>query len=94
MGAAVCSGTLRAYLCNEVFVLEDGEIYRDHVTEACIGQDSDGDLDCLLSTLDGETFSQREIGKTVFLTEEEAERALAADTNAGHTEGGGSDGNL
>ena len=83
-----CVPALRAYLCNEVFVIEDGEIYRDHVTEAYIGQNSDGDLECLLSTLDGETFSQREIGKTVFLTEEEAEKVLATDINVGSKEEG------
>ena len=71
-----CVPALGAYSSNEVFIIVDGEIYTDYVTEAYIGQNSDGDLECLFSTLDGEGFSQRDIGKTVFLTKEEVERVL------------------
>ena len=61
---------------NAVYVIKDGEIYDDFVTGVCIGTDSNGELCCLYEAYDGSDFYADDIGKTVFLTEEEAEAAL------------------
>ena len=61
---------------NEAHVIMDGEIYNDLVTCVHIGVDSNGELRCLYEAYDGHDFYSTDIGKTVFLTEEEAEAAL------------------
>lgn len=61
---------------NGVYVIDDGEIYDDSVVGVNIGMASTGCLCCLYETYDGHDFYDADIGKTVFLTIEEAEAAL------------------
>lgn len=60
---------------NGVYVIEDGEIYDDYVVGVYIGVDSNGELRCGYETYDGSDFYDADIGKTAFLTREEAETA-------------------
>ena len=64
------------YQTNTVYVIDDGEIYDDSVVGAHIGVASSGEFCCLYETYDGHDFYATDIGKTVFLTEENAEGAL------------------
>lgn len=61
---------------NNVYIIDDGEIYEDSVIGSNIGMGPDGDIVCYYETFDGDGFYQKDIGKTVFLTREEAEAAL------------------
>ena len=60
-----------------LYVIEDGEIYEDALYEAVVGMSSSGEVNVIYTTLsDQMIFEQADIGKTVFLTREEAERSL------------------
>lgn len=72
---------LKPLVTNEIWFIDDGVIFSDHVVEAVYGQGSNGDLVTLMSTLDGDTLSTADLGKSVFLTYEEAEKALGGDTH-------------
>lgn len=58
-------------------IIEDGDIYEDALYEAVVGMSESGKTNVVYTTLsDQMIFEQADIGKTVFLTREEAEKAL------------------
>lgn len=60
-----------------LYIIEDGEIVEDSLCEALVGMGSNGEINIFYTTLsDSISFEQADIGKTVFLTREEAEKAL------------------
>lgn len=62
-----------------LYIIEDGEIVEDSLCEALVGMGSNGEINILYTTLSDQiSFEQADIGKTVFLTREEAKRALEA----------------
>ena len=56
-------------------VSNDGEIESENVHEILIGMNSEGKLNCLFSTFGSWCFESKSIGKSVFLSEEEAKEA-------------------
>ncbi len=62
-----------------LYIIEDGEIIEDALCEALIGMASNGEINIFYTTLSDQiSFEQADIGKTVFLTYEDAEKALAS----------------
>lgn len=62
-----------------LYIIEDGEIVEDSLCEALVGMGSNGEINIFYTTLSDQiSFEQADIGKTVFLTCEEAEKALEA----------------
>lgn len=62
-----------------LYIIEDGEIVEDSLCEALVGMGSNGEINILYTTLSDQiSFEQADIGKTVFMTREEAKRALEA----------------
>lgn len=61
-----------------LYIIEDGEIYEDSLYEGIVGMSERGGMNVIYSTIDALSFEQNDIGKTVFLTREEAEKALEA----------------
>ena len=62
-----------------LYIVEDEEIIEDSLCEALIGMASNGEINIFYTTLSDQiSFEQADIGKTVFLTREEAEEALEA----------------
>lgn len=62
-----------------LYIIEDGEIVEDSLCEALVGMGSNGEINTFYTTLSDQiSFEQADIGKTVFLTHEEAEKALEA----------------
>lgn len=62
-----------------LYIIEDGEIVEDSLCEALVGMESNGEINIFYTTLSDQiSFEQADIGKTVFLTHEEAEAALEA----------------
>lgn len=62
-----------------LYIIEEGEIVEDSLCEALIGMASNGEINIFYTTLSDQiSFEQADIGKTVFLTREEAEKALEA----------------
>ena len=62
-----------------LYIIEDGEIVEDSLCEALVGMGSNGEINIFYTTLSDQiSFEQADIGKTVFLTREEAKRALEA----------------
>ena len=60
-----------------LYIVDDDEIHEDSLYEAVVGMSSSGRPNVLYTTLsDQRIFGQEAIGKTVFLTREEAEKAL------------------
>lgn len=60
-----------------LYIVEDGEIIEDSLCEALIGMGSNGDINIFYTTLSDQiSFEQADIGKTVFLTREDAKKAL------------------
>lgn len=58
-------------------IIEDGEILEDTLYEAVVGMASDGSTNVVYETLSEQIgFEQADVGKTVFSTREEAEKAL------------------
>ena len=78
-----CRPALKCYSSNELFVVDDGEVIEDYLHEAEIGENSNGKVVVLYSLHDGGCFSDDDIGKTVFRTKEEAEKALEKMNEAG-----------
>lgn len=63
--------------CASMLYIVDDEIYEDSLYEAVVGMSSSGRTNVIYTTLsDQMIFGQEAIGKTVFLTREEAEKAL------------------
>lgn len=62
-----------------LYIIEDGEIVEDSLCETLVGMGSNGEINIFYTTLSDQiSFEQADIGKTVFLTCEEAEKALEA----------------
>lgn len=63
---------------NALYIIDEdeGKIYEDGLYEAEIGTNSEGRIAVNFMTLDSCLFYDEDIGKTVFLTREEAEKAL------------------
>lgn len=61
-----------------LYIIEDGEIYEDSLYEGIVGMSERGEMNVIYSTIDALSFEQNDIGKTVFLTREEAKKALEA----------------
>lgn len=60
-----------------LYIIEDGEIVEDSLCEALVGMGSNGEINIFYTTLSDQiSFEQADIGKTVFLTHEEAEKTL------------------
>ena len=65
-----------------LYIIEDGEIVEDSLCEALVGMASNGEINIFYTTLSDQiSFEQADIGKTVFLTREEAEKALEVTKN-------------
>lgn len=61
-----------------LYIIEDGEIYEDSLYEGIVGMSERGETNVIYGTIDALSFEQNDIGKTVFLTREAAEKALEA----------------
>lgn len=73
---------LTPILSSVLYIIEDGAIYEDALYEAVVGMSGSGKTNVVYTTLsDQMIFEQADIGKTVFLTREEAEKALEAMTD-------------
>lgn len=59
-----------------LYIIEDEEIYEDSLYEGIVGMSERGEMNVIYGTIDALSFEQNDIGRTVFLTREEAERAL------------------
>ena len=65
-----------------LYIIEDGEIVEDSLCEALAGMGSNGEINIFYTTLSDQiSFEQADIGKTVFLTRDEAEKTLEAMKN-------------
>lgn len=60
---------------NEMYIRENGEVWAIYVTGCEAGPNADGVFTVMYTTVDGDVFSADDIGKTVFLTRQEAEAA-------------------
>ena len=65
-----------------LYIIEDEEIYEDSLYEGIVGMSERGEMNVIYSTIDALSFEQNDIGKTVFLTREEAEKALEEQDDA------------
>lgn len=63
---------------NELYIIgeDEGKIYRDGLYEVEVGMNSEGRIAMTFTTIDSWVFYDEDIGKTVFLTREDAEKAL------------------
>lgn len=70
---------LTPILSSMLYIIEDGDIYEDALYEAVVGMSENGEMNVVYTTLSDQIiFEQADIGKTVFFTREEAEKALEA----------------
>lgn len=70
---------LTPILSSMLYIIEDGDIYEDVLYEAVVGMSESGKVNVVYTTLSDQIiFEQADIGKTVFLTHEAAEKALEA----------------
>lgn len=70
---------LTPILSSMLYIVEDGDIYEDALYEVIVGMSENGEINVVYTTLSDQiTFEQADIGKTVFLTHEKAEKALEA----------------
>ena len=70
---------LTPILSSMLYIIEDGDIYEDALYEAVVGMSENGEMNVVYTTLSDQiTFEQADIGKAVFLTRKEAEKALEA----------------
>lgn len=68
---------LRPDISNTLYIIEDGEIHEDWLCGGELGMSESGVTNAIYTTLEGQmSFEQADIGKTVFLTREAAEKAL------------------
>ena len=62
-----------------LYIIEDGEIVEDSLCEALVAMGSNGEINISYTTLSDQiSFEQADIGKTVFLTREDAEKTRRA----------------
>ena len=77
LGVLPVKPVLTPILSSMLYIIEDGDIYEDALYEAVVGMSENGEMNVVYTTLSDQiTFEQADIGKTVFLTHEEAEKAL------------------
>ena len=70
---------LTPIISSMLYTIEDGDIYEDALYEAVVGMSESGKVNVVYTTLSDQIiFEQADIGKTVFLTREEAKKALEA----------------
>ena len=70
---------LTPILSSMLYIIEDGDIYEDALYEAVVGMSENGEMNVVYTTLSDQiAFEQADIGKTVFLTREAAEKSLEA----------------
>lgn len=70
---------LTPIISSMLYIIEDGDIYEDALYEAVVGMSESGKVNVVYTTLSDQIiFEQADIGKTVFLTREEARKALEA----------------
>lgn len=70
---------LTPILSSMLYIIEGGDIYEDALYEAVVGMSESGKTNVVYTTLSEQMiFEQADIGKTVFLIREEAEKALEA----------------
>ena len=70
---------LTPIISSMLYIIDDGDIYEDALYEADVGMSESGKTNVVYTTLsDLMIFEQADIGKTVFLTREEAEKVLEA----------------
>lgn len=70
---------LTPILSSMLYIIEDGDIYEDALYEAVVGMSENGKMNVVYTTLSDQIiFEQADIGKTVFLAREAAEKALEA----------------
>ena len=82
LGVLPVKPVLTPILSSMLYIIEDGDIYEDALYEAVVGMSENGEMNVVYTTLSDQiTFEQADIGKTVFLTHEEAEKALEAKSN-------------
>ena len=68
---------LTPIISSMLYIIDDGDIYEDALYEADVGMSESGKTNVVYTTLsDQMIFEQADIGKTVFLTRKEAEKAL------------------
>lgn len=68
---------LTPILSSMLYIIKDGDIYEDALYEAVVGMSENGKMNVVYTTLSDQIiFEQADIGKTVFLTREKAEKAL------------------
>lgn len=78
---------LTPIISSMLYIIDDGEIYEDALYEADVGMSESGKTNVVYTTLsDLMTFEQADIGKTVFLTREEAENARFQRAGSGRVE--------
>lgn len=81
---------LTPIISSMLYIIDDGEIYEDALYEADVGMSESGKTNVVYTTLsDLMIFEQADIGKTVFLTREEAEKALMEVNGNGGAENAG-----
>ena len=71
-----CVPRLKPYAENLLYIVEDGEVFEDFVTEVIVGEGENREVVSLYSMYNGNVCTENDFGKTVFLTEEEAAAAL------------------
>lgn len=68
---------LSSTISSMLYIIDDEEIYEDTLCTALVGMSETGETNVTYETLyDQIGFEQKDIGKTVFLSREEAEKAL------------------
>ena len=71
-----CVPRLKPCAENLLYIVEDGEVFDDFVTEVIVGESENREVVSLYSMYNGNVCTENDFGKTVFLTREEAEAAL------------------
>ena len=70
---------LTPIISSMLYIIENEDIYEDALYEAIVGMSENGKMNVVYTTLSDQiSFEQADIGKTVFFTREEAEKALEA----------------
>lgn len=71
----------KPYSGEEIYIVEDGEVYMDHVQEVDLSESDHGKnkVEAWYYTGNDISFNERDWGKTVFPTREDAEAALKGD---------------
>lgn len=71
-----CVPRLKPCAENILYIVEDGEVFDDFVTEVIVGESENREVVSLYSMYNGNVCTENDFGKTVFFTAEEAGAAL------------------